>query len=161
MDCLVNHGIEVQAMFAGGYFQIDYIQKMKSFIDQRGLKSRVSFLDNLKRDQLARFFSLHHVAVFPSIYPEAFGIVGAEAMASGLGLVSTGGGGASELFEHGKTGFRFQPGDVDGLVAVLKSLCDHPDMLNSVRIRGSMRVQQMFSVESSCSKLENLFLSRQ
>ena len=161
VDRLVKLGLEVHAMFAGGHFQSEYIQRMKSFIHGRGLESRVILLGNLKRDQLARFFSLHHVAVFPSIYPEAFGIVAAEAMASGLALVSSGAGGASEVFEHGKTGFRFQPGNADELVAVLKALCAHSDLLDSVRIRGSMRVREAFSVEAACCALEHLFLTSQ
>ena len=46
----------------------------------------VDFLPQLNREQLARFFRLNHVCVFPSLHPEAFGIVAAEAMASGLAL---------------------------------------------------------------------------
>ena len=40
---------------------------------------------------------MNHIGVFSSIYPEAFGIVAAEIMASGVALVSSGVGGAAEL----------------------------------------------------------------
>ena len=86
-------------MFAGGTFQADYAQQLRQFCTRHQLNGQVDFLPQLNREQLARFFQLNHVCVFPSLYPEAFGIVAAEAMASGLALVSTGVGGASELFE--------------------------------------------------------------
>jgi glycosyltransferase involved in cell wall biosynthesis len=71
----------------------------------------VWFAPQLKREPLARFFRLNQVCVFPSLHPEAFGIVAAEAMASGLALVSTGVGGAAELFVDGISGLAYPAGD--------------------------------------------------
>ena len=56
------------------------------------------FLRPINRTQLIRFWSLQHVGIFPSIFPEAFGIVGAEILSSGLLPISSGVGGASELY---------------------------------------------------------------
>ena len=53
--------------------------------------------------------------MFPSLHPEAFGIVAAEAMASGLALVSTGVGGASEVFEDGISGLHYPAGNSTAL----------------------------------------------
>ena len=69
----------------------------------------IFFPSSIKK--LARFFQLNHVCVFPSLHPEAFGIVAAEAMASGLALVGTGVGGASEVFEDGISGLHYPAGD--------------------------------------------------
>ena len=71
----------------------------------------MQFVGQLGRRALARFYALHHVGVFPSIHPEAFGIVAAEMMASGLVVVSSGVGGAGELIDDGRTGLRFMAGD--------------------------------------------------
>ena len=43
----------------------------------------------------------------PSINPEAFRIVAAGMMASGLVVVSSGVGGAGELIDDGRTGLKF------------------------------------------------------
>ena len=91
-------------MLAGGVFQESYMQAMHRFIETQNLQDNVQFVPQLTRQQLSRFFRLHHVCVFPSIHPEAFGIVAAEAMASGLALVSSGVGGAAEVFEEGISG---------------------------------------------------------
>ena len=60
---------------------------MNSFCIDNNIQGNITFYKQLTRDQLARFFRLHHAAVFPSIHPEAFGIVAVEAMASGLALL--------------------------------------------------------------------------
>ena len=96
---LKQRGLEIHAMLAGGAFQKDYAEQLRQFCNNHNLNSQIDFLPQLNRTQLARFFQLQHVCVFTSIHPEAFGIVAAEAMASGLALVSTGVGGASEVFE--------------------------------------------------------------
>ena len=83
----------------------------------------MQFVGQLKRQALARFYALHHVGVFPSIHPEAFGIVAAEMMASGLAVVSSGVGGAGELIEDGYTGLRFKPGDSEDLARLPEGPC--------------------------------------
>ena len=107
---LRQKGIAIHMMLAGGTFQADYAHKLREFCNNHKLNQQVDFLPQLNRKQLARFFQLNHVCVFPSIYPEAFGIVAAEAMASGLALVSTGVGGSSEVFEDGISGLHFPAG---------------------------------------------------
>ena len=96
----------------------------------------MDFLPQLNREQLARFFQLNHVCVFPSLHPEAFGIVAAEAMASGLALVSTGVGGASELFEDGVSGLQYQAGDSKALAQQLARLARNPELLLGLQEAG-------------------------
>jgi len=130
---------------------------MEQFCTSHGLQKQVRFLSQLNRDQLARFFRLNHVCVFPSIYPEAFGIVAAEAMASGLALVSTAVGGAAELFEDGISGLAYPPGDCTALANKLEKLAKNPTLLVNLQQAGEQRVKQQFSVNASAKKLEKLF----
>ena len=69
-------------MLAGGVFQEGICMPCR-FINAHNLQNNVQFVPQLTRKQLSRFFQLNHICVFPPIHPEAFGIVGAEAMASG------------------------------------------------------------------------------
>ena len=50
---------------------------------------------------------------------EPSGRVVAEAQIAGITVVVPNAGGASEFVEHGKTGFRFRPGDASSAAAVL------------------------------------------
>ena len=110
-----RQGVTVQASLAGDSFQSGYREQLEQWLEQHNLDGQVQFVGQLGRQALARFYALHHVGVFPSIHPEAFGIVGAEMMASGLVLVSSGVGGAGELIDDGRTGLRFQAGDSQDL----------------------------------------------
>tara|TARA_B100000674_G_scaffold39763_2_gene27716 strand:- start:27143 stop:28282 length:1140 start_codon:yes stop_codon:yes gene_type:complete len=158
---LNQQGVAVQATLSGAAFQAGYQEKLKNMLAEAGLSSTVTFTGNLNRPQLARMFSLHHVGVFPSIYPEAFGITGAEIQASGLVLVSSGVGGSAELIENGVTGLTFQTGDAQDLAAKLFDLSQHPEKMIRLARNGQQRIRDRFSVVSSTTKLERMFYDLQ
>jgi len=156
---LRDRGVAVEAMLAGGHFQADYVAQMQQFLRDIGFDQHVRFLRALQRPQLARFFALQHVCVFPSLYPEAFGIVAAEAMASGLALVSSGVGGAAELFEPGESGLLFKAGDAHDLADQLQALVDQQGLLKSLQVQGRARVFEHFSVHCAVAQLEALWMA--
>ena len=153
---LKRSGIAIHAMLAGGAFQKEYANQLRSFCEDHHLNSEIVFLPQLNRQQLARFFQLQHVCVFPSLHPEAFGIVAAEAMASGLALVSTGVGGASEIFEDEISGLRYPAGDSIALAKQLERLATNPTLLRRLQEAGEKRVRSRFSVTASARQLESL-----
>ena len=151
---LQQQGVSVQASLAGDSFQSGYRERLEQRLKQQNLDGAVQFVGQLGRQALARFYALHHVGVFPSIHPEAFGIVGAEMMASGLVVVSSGVGGAGELIDDGRTGLRFQAGDSQGLARCLMRLATDTTLLNGLRQTGQREAQQRFSVMASAKALE-------
>lgn len=158
MFYLKKKKITATASFAGGRFQKGYCEHITSFLDQHNLENEVQWYKQLTREQLARYFCLHNVAVFPSIHPEAFGIVAAEAMASGLLLVTSGIGGASELIENGISGMLYEPGNAYHLAEILHWLCQQPQSdLRLMAHRGQSRVRKYFSVRHSANQIEKVF----
>ena len=155
---LNNKNIPTHCMLAGGVFQERYMHAMQRFINAHNLQNNVQFVPQLTRKQLSRFFQLNHICVFPSIHPEAFGIVAAEAMASGLALVSSGVGGAAEVFEDGISGLHFQAGDATSLAAQLERLWRNPILLETLQKNGQQRARERFSIQRSAEDLENLFI---
>lgn len=156
MALLRKRGLHVQGHLAGGRFQSGYSEQLQAVLDAHDL-SDVRLVGQLHRDSLARLFRLHHVCVFPSIHPEAFGIVGAEAMASGVALISSGVGGASELFDDQVSGLRFQADNVDDLANKLEWICHNPERLISIAREGERVARDRFSVRASAQQLEVLF----
>ncbi len=150
-------GISTRTLIAGAEFQSGYRKDLEAFLSTHNMKHSVSFTGELNRNQLARFFRLNHVFVFPSIYPEAFGIVQAEAMASGLALISSGVGGSKELVEQGVNGLLFQQGNSDDLSKQLSCLVDKPRLIKEFGDRGKEIAEEKFSVIASARKLEILF----
>ena len=156
---LHQQGYPITASLAGGSFQKSYVQAMNSFCIDNNINNYVTFYKQLTRDQLARFFRLHHAAVFPSIHPEAFGIVAVEAMASGLALLSSGVGGACEVFDNNKSGLRFDAGSGQSLAKQIKRLFDDPGLLKALQENGLERARNRFDVQRSSQQLEAVLTS--
>ena len=157
---LKKQGLIIEGYLAGGTFQKGYREKLEKLLYENGVEG-VMFTGQLSRACLARFFSLHHVCVFPSIHPEAFGIVGAEAMASGLTLVSSGVGGASELFIDNESGLKFNPGDANDLANKLKYLCENPKRLCELAEAGQAKAIKKLNVMETTKGLEYIIKKRE
>ena len=159
IDALVNlkrRGINVEGHIAGGSFQAGYRERLEKILEENRIDC-VNFTGQLSRQSLARLFRLHHVCVFPSIHPEAFGIVGAEAMASGIALISSGVGGAVELFEDNESGILFEAGNADAIAEKLYELCNNPSRLRQIAQKGEEHAREKLSVFESTRQIELLF----
>ena len=156
---LQQQGLTVQASIAGDSFQNGYREQLEQWLRQNNLDGAVQFVGQLNRQALARFYALHHVGVFPSIHPEAFGIVAAEMMASGLAVVSSGVGGAGELIENGRTGLLFEAGDSKDLARCLVRLIKDVDLLQHIRESGQKDARERFSVTAAAAALEAGFMT--
>jgi glycosyltransferase involved in cell wall biosynthesis len=77
--------------------------------------------------ELSKAFASADIFMFPSSTIETFGLVAAEAMASGLAVVSSNVGGMPEIIQSGVNGYMFEPNDLDTMVAQVRDLVEHPD----------------------------------
>ena len=151
--------IFTRTYIAGANFQKGYQEALKEFLKKHGLLDSVNFVGSLKRKQLSRLFRLTHVFVFPSIYPEAFGIVQAEAMASGLALISSGVGGSKELVKHDINGWLFKNQDPEDLSHKLAELAKKPELIKKFGINSNKIARTQFSTMASSEKIETIFKS--
>lgn len=86
------------------------------------------------------------VAVVPSVLPEEFSLVTAEAQMVGLPVVATGPGGPSDILVEGRTGLIVPPGDPPALADGLMAIEDLPDRVTWGRA-GRERTLANFSTE--------------
>lgn len=77
--------------------------------------------------ELSKAFASADIFMFPSSTIETFGLVAAEAMASGLAVVSSNVGGVPEIIQSGVNGYMFEPNDLNTMVAQVRDLVEHPD----------------------------------
>ena len=84
-----------------------------AMIEKSAHKNRVFTCGVIKN--MADFYASADVFIFPS-FDEAFGLVVAEAMASGLPVITAATGGASEIFENGSCGYKINIDDTAGFV---------------------------------------------
>lgn len=84
-----------------------------------GVADRVEMDEARSRQDLRTGYQEADVLVFPSEYPEPFGIVPLEAMACGTPVVATGTGGSGEFLADGVNCVVFAAGDPEALAAAV------------------------------------------
>jgi glycosyltransferase involved in cell wall biosynthesis len=116
-------------------------ESLRRRVAEAGLAERVVWHGFVDGD--ARYDA--DVAVVPSVWPEEFSLVCAEAQALGLPVVATGPGGPSEVLEVGVTGDVVPPRDPDALYRALARLDDDRVLARSMGRAGRERMLERFS----------------
>jgi glycosyltransferase involved in cell wall biosynthesis len=88
----------------------------------------VTFMGYMKGQELATAYASADAFVFASQH-ESFGLVLAEAIASGLPVVSTRVGGAEDVITNGETGYLVDVGDQSAMTAAIENLISVPDKM--------------------------------
>jgi glycogen(starch) synthase len=96
-------------------------QALRAQARELRLGRSVCFAGFVGEAELAALAAAADCAIVPSRY-EPFGLVALEAAAAGTPLVVADVGGLRELVEHGRTGLRFNPGDVAGLAEAVTAV---------------------------------------
>jgi glycosyltransferase involved in cell wall biosynthesis len=107
------------------------------------------------RQQLRDHYCGADVVVFPSEWPEPFGLVPLEAMACGTPVVATGTGGSGEFLEDGVNCLLFTPGDPDALAKALSRLAEDPALRSRIVAGGTATARRM-NMDVYADKLEVL-----
>ncbi len=114
---------EMRLLMVGGGPQDD---QLKLQVKQAGLQDQVIFTGRVPHDQVARYYELIDILVYPRLPMRLTELVTPlkplEAMAQGRIFVASDVGGHRELVDHGKTGFLFPAGDAAALEASLESV---------------------------------------
>lgn len=125
--------------------------------ERLGLASRVRFAGWLDGESLRRAYAEAAVVAIPSVWPEPFGLVGLEAMASARPVVASLTGGIGDWIEHDVTGLAVAPGDAPALAASIGALLDEPERARSMGRNGRRALEQHFSVESHVAALRRVY----
>lgn len=157
---LRQQGTNVQLLIAGKAFSIEYQQQLQRFAQTAGLHNHVNWLGFLEPELLSTFYGKLDLLVFPSIYPESFGMVVAEAMAHGVVPISTGVGGAFEVITHGRNGWLIEPDDAVSLASALRHAATLPRTeLRHLGKRAQHDAQVRYSQTRSVDELERWILN--
>jgi len=84
--------------------------------------TNIKFLGTIAHNMLPKIYNSSDIVVIPSEYPEAFGIVAAEAMACGKPIIASNIGGLGEIVRESKSGLLFYPGNKKELIEKMLSL---------------------------------------
>lgn len=86
----------------------------------------VTFLGRLDRDAVWPTLAAADFLLFPSLWPESYGLVIDEAFAVGVPVLASDLGAQAERVRPGENGLRLPPGDVAAWRAAMQALADHP-----------------------------------
>ena len=137
---------------------------LRSKLQQLALRLdvRVQFRGALPSAEVVRELQMTRVFCLPSVHAangdaEGFGIVLLEAQGSGVPVVTSAMGGATEGILDGVTGFAFEERDVDTLAARLITLLTDDAVATSMAIAGPRFISDKFDLYRSAERLELLY----
>jgi glycosyltransferase involved in cell wall biosynthesis len=118
-----------------------------------GIEERVMFRGWLGAEELAEELAQASLVAMPSLWPEPFGLVGIESLASGRPVVASDTGGVRDWLEDGVSGVLVEPGEEAELARALGELLDDPERQRTMGEAGRRSVAQRFSPERHVAEL--------
>ena len=118
-----------------------------------GVAERVVFSAETERSRLAHRYRNADVVVFPSRWPEPFGLVPLEAMACGTPVVATGTGGSGEYLSHEGNSLVVRPADPPALATAVSRLAGDPGLRGRL-VREGLATAARLDVERLAAVLE-------
>lgn len=135
----------------------NYAKQMQKFVTVNRLSSTVTFHSSLDNQPLKQKLQQAHVLIVPSSY-EGFGIVYLEGMCFGLPAIGTTAGAASEVIEHGKTGYLIEPDDSETLAKHISKLAEDRNLLNQLSLNAMRRYKNQPKWEETARKIREFLL---
>ncbi|MFB6172512.1 MAG: glycosyltransferase family 4 protein [Haloarculaceae archaeon] len=110
-------------------------------VDDLGIADSVTTCSEITTERMVELYATAALAVVPSLY-EGFGLPAGEAMACGVPVVASTGGGLPEVV--GDAGLTVPPGDVEALAGAVRRLLDDAALRERLGENGRDRVRTEF-----------------
>lgn len=131
-------------------------QKLKENVRLLGLTT--SFIFTGWREDALDIMAAFDVLVFPSSFPEGFGLSCIEAMALYKPVVATNIPGPSEIVVDGVTGIIVPPTNPERLAEAILKLLNDGELARSLGQAGRKRVEEHFDIRRVTKQIESLYL---
>ncbi|MEJ2362672.1 MAG: glycosyltransferase family 4 protein [Gammaproteobacteria bacterium] len=137
-----------------------FVNDLKTRVDQAGLTNRIVFTGELPFSQVRRIFSALSLVCALS-NNEGFGLTVLEAMSSGAAVLATQAGAWEEIVRPGIDGYIIPVNDQAAVTEKLSLLMADPENLNKMGKAGRAQVEKQYSVEHEARRLVDFFRSLQ
>ncbi len=155
MACLAQRrGADQVTLTLVGPASPEYYARLQMLVSQYGLDSCVSFRSPAPKEAMPALLREYDVLLFPPIWPEPFGRILIEAMASGLAVICTPVGGVPEIVTDERDGLFFAPEDAEGLASQIERLLRDPSLRYRLAQAARRTVEERFSLSRMVDQVE-------
>lgn len=140
-------GVHVLLVGDALFGENEYKEKLQALSQTPELKNRVHWLGF--RHDIPVLMKTCDIIVHASTEPEPFGRVIIEGQLAKKPVIAAAAGGAIELIENKITGFLVSPGDITGLVNVLKTVLNNPTESNQIAEQGYLHAKSYFTLSAT------------
>ena len=140
---------EARLLVAGG----PDLDRVAAVAAGAGVGEATELLGWLDARSLAAAYARARVLALPSVWPEAFGMVGLEALAHGVPVVASDVGGISAWLDPARGGALVRAGDPAALAGALSAMLADADAADRLGAAGRARAQEEFTVERHLERL--------
>ncbi len=123
------------------------------------LEKNISFEGFVAHSKLPGYYSSTRIVIFPSIVPETFGRIAAEAMAMGKPVIATLTGGVPEIVRHGENGLIVRPKNAKEIADAAIYLLKNETVADKMGKNGQKYVEEKYSPSIIGKKYFNLYVS--
>lgn len=128
----------IKVLMIGGGSQKDLLVKK---IDEMHLKNYIDYLGPMPHNELVTYYNKMDLFVFPTRLVESLGLVGLEAMASGVPVIGSNIGGLKGYIKSGNNGDFFEPGNSKDLTKKIQKFMEFDEK--------KMRVYKINAIETA------------
>lgn len=138
----------------------DVARQLIALADSLGVADAVRFTGwRYGPDEIAEVHAALDVFVLPSTWPEPYGLVLLEAMATGKPVVATRHGGPLEICVEGETALLITPRDEKALAEAMMTLLGDPAHAEAMGAMGRARIERDFDIRRHAEAIEQLYQS--
>ena len=121
-----------------------------------GIESSIRFVGPKKQAELAALFKQSTAVIVPSFY-ESFGMVAAEATATGVPVIASKVGGLKNVVFDGKTGLLFKNKSIPDLLSCMRKLAEDRELNSQLGEQAKQYAAKIFNWESISEHMEALY----
>ncbi|MHA1610308.1 MAG: glycosyltransferase [Candidatus Njordarchaeales archaeon] len=121
-----------------------------------GVKEKIIFTGRIPISEVPYYYAMSDIVVVPSLQ-EAFGLVVAEAMASGKPVISSNVGGIPDQIIDGYNGFLVQPRKPKEIAEKILWLINNPEEARRMGMNGRRIVGEKFDINKRIDRITSLY----
>lgn len=145
---------DVQLDIIGNGLQMEEI---KSSIAEKKLEGKIVLHGWVPREEIDRFLASCYLIIFPSVYPESFGIVGIEGMMNAKPVVGFDVGGVSTWLKNKETGYLLPAGNSELMRQAIEELLTNETVYKKMSGNARTVALTQFTPKVHIEKLVSIF----